>query len=97
MAKQFINDKGFLIIKLNKEEANFIGFGFSGDCLCMSCNNVIKDNMYYIAVLNDCMCKDCLDKFLKEYTRHQEDIPYEKRNFNFYTKKLNINIRLDIK
>lgn len=92
MAKQYQNEKGFLIIEMNKEEAASINFGIygTGECICMGCNEIIQDNIYYIAVLNDCMCKECCDNFIKHRKRYPEDISYELCKYNEYALLLNI-------
>ena len=61
MAKIVNNDKGFKVISLSIEDAASLGFGpyGLGACVCMHCNNIIKGDIYYIAVLNDVMDKEC--------------------------------------
>lgn len=82
MAKQYQNDKGFLIIEMLPYEAELIGFGLREGCVCMHCNNIIKNNIYYIACLNDVMDKECLDEWYENAIRYKEDIPYEQRHFD---------------
>lgn len=91
MAKKFKNEKGFLIIEMDKDEAKSIGFGLSEGCVCMHCNSIIKDKIYYIAALNDVMDKECLDAWLAWATRYEEDIPYEQKYYDIYSKPLNVN------
>lgn len=83
MAKIVNNDKGFKVISLSTREAQVLGFGIegSGACICMHCNNIIKGDIYYIAVLNDTMDKECYDEWYKGAKRYTEDIPVEDRNF----------------
>lgn len=83
MAKQVESEKGFLVIEMTDKEAKEIGFGISKGCLCMHCNNIIKNKMYYIAVLNDVMCKECYDEFIKTAHYYPEDSMIEKRNFDY--------------
>lgn len=101
MAKIVNNDKGFKVISLSEEEAVSIGFGiwYRNDedtddlhtCICMNCNKgCLSGDIYYIAVLNDTMCKDCYEKWLKSATRYTEDIPVEDRNFNYYKEALGL-------
>ena len=82
MAKQYQNEKGFLIIEMNPTEAKQIGFGLPQGCVCMHCNNIIKDKIYYIAALNDVMDKECLDDWYEDAIHYKEDIPYEKKHYN---------------
>lgn len=91
MARKFENKNGFLIIEMSPSEARSIGFGISEGCVCMNCNNIIKDKIYYIAALNDVMDKECLDEWLAWATRYEEDIPYEQKYYNIYSKSFNIN------
>ena len=92
MAKIVNNDKGFKVISLSTEDAASLGFGLygSGACVCMHCNNIIKGDIYYIAVLNDVMDKECYDEWYKGATRYTEDIPIENRNFNHYKEALGL-------
>lgn len=92
MAKIVNNDKGFKVISLSIEDAASLGFGpyGLGACVCMHCNNIIKGDIYYIAVLNDVMDKECYDRWYKGATRYTEDIPIEDRNFNHYKEALGL-------
>lgn len=92
MAKIVNNDKGFKVISLSTKDAASLGFGLycSGACVCMHCNNIIKEDIYYIAVLNDTMCKDCYEGWLKDAKRYSEDIPIEDRNFNYCKEALGL-------
>lgn len=92
MAKIVNNDKGFKVISLSIEDAASLGFGpyGLGACVCMHCNNIIKGDIYYIAVLNDVMDKECYDGWYKGATRYTEDIPIENRNFNHYKEALGL-------
>lgn len=92
MAKIVNNDKGFKVISLSTREAQALGFGVygSGACLCMHCNHLIRGDIYYIAVLDDTMDKECYDKWYKSAERYTEDIPIEDRNFNYYKEALGL-------
>lgn len=96
MAKIIPNDRGFKVICLSDTDAISLHFGFWSrnedeyKCICMNCNKECKSgDIYYIAVLNDIMCKDCFDKWLKSAKRYKEDIPIEEKNFKFYWEWLN--------
>ena len=91
MAKDYKNDKDFKIIELNYYEAiNILNFGINYDnehiIVCDNCNSEIKstDKLYYVAVLNRALCKDCLDDFIDNYNKHKEDESYENRHYNYY-------------
>lgn len=98
MAQIYENDKNFLIIEMSYEEAcSPCNFGFEQEnnknfIVCDSCNNLINEenNIYYVAVLNRALCKECCDDFIKGCDKYPEDEDYEKRNFNYYAKKFNI-------
>lgn len=92
MAKIVENDKGFKVINLSREDAASLGFGVynSGVCLCTNCNKPCTEDIHYIAALNDTMCKDCYEEWVKGAKRYSEDIPIEERNFNYYKKDLNL-------
>ena len=89
MAKQVNNSKGFLVIEMSNEEARKLGFGIYEGCICMHCNNIIEEPIYYIAVLNDTMDKHCYEKWLKHAKNYPEDRIIEERNFNYYFNQLN--------
>ena len=85
MAKRINCKKGFKVISLTPKEAETIGFGFEEGCLCMECNNIIKDNVYYIAVLNDVMDEECFNNWLETAIHYSEDARIEDSNFlNIY-------------
>ena len=91
MAKIVDNNKGFKVICINNYEAANLGFGIvPGNCICMNCNNLIQNEIYYIAVLNDVMCKQCYEKWYKRATYYKEDTQYENKYFNYYSKKLGL-------
>lgn len=95
MAKAIKEEKGFLSIKMNNKEAKSLGFGTPEGCICAECNGIIGidtigDSMYYVAVLNDVMCPYCYKQFIESSHYYPEDSAIEKRNFDFYAKKLSI-------
>ena len=103
MAEIVKNNKNFLIIKLNDEEANKLNFGiFKNDndniFLCGSCNVICNDyNMYYIAAINEILCEDCMEDFIKNMNHYIDDISlkYEIKHFNHYVNILNLNINAE--
>lgn len=88
MADYLKTDKGFLVIKMSQEEAEALNFGISEGCLCMHCNNIIKEPIYYVAVLNDTMCEECYNKWYETATYYPEDSYIENKNFNYYRNAL---------
>ena len=93
MATIVNNDKGFKVISLSTEDTASLGFGLcgSGACVCMHCNKkCLSGDIYYVAVLNDTMCKDCYEEWLKDAIRYVSDIPIEERRFNYYKEALGL-------
>lgn len=93
MAKKYENDKGFLIIEMSYKEAKDIcNFGYGREIVCDNCNSLFNenDNIYYFAVLNRAMCKECIDDIVKNQHRYKQDIVYEVRHYNCYAKVLNL-------
>ena len=91
MAKIVDNNKGFKVICMNNEEAIDIRFGIvPGACICTSCNNPIWGEIYYIAALNDVMCKSCYEKWYANATHYGDDAEYENRYFDYYSKLLGL-------
>ena len=103
MAEIIKNDKNFLIIKLNDEEANKLHFGiFNNDnpnnniIICGSCNVICNDsNMYYIASINEILCEACMEDFVKNMNHYIDNnsLKYEIKHFNHYANILNIDTR----
>lgn len=98
MAKKYDNDKGFLVIEMSYNEAKDIcNFGcVTGETeriiVCDNCNDKFdsNDKIYYFACLNRAFCKECTDDIIANQERYKEDIPYEKRHYNYYAEKLNL-------
>ena len=76
MAKIYKNDKNFLIIQMNGEEASNLGFGIEitgclNSIVCGSCNSSIEDkDIYYIAGINEVMCKACAYDYIKNMSHY---------------------------
>lgn len=85
MAQDYINKKGFRVLKLNREETQHLGFGDEdGDCICMMCNELCGDDIYYVPVLsNETLCPQCLKNWLVNAIRFKEDIPIEEKRYNY--------------
>lgn len=101
MAKVYKNDKNFLVIQMNGEEASGIDFGYHipgqlNEILCASCNKEIQqEEIFYVACINDVMCQDCVEDAVKNMTHYTDapDLQYEIRHFNVIAEKLNINLK----
>lgn len=86
MAKLYPNDKGFLVVVMNHEEALDCHLGVIEDGRHIVIDNntgeLITDAIYYVCVLNMCFSKSSFIRWLAYTTkRHNKDILYEKRNF----------------
>ena len=81
MAERIKCEKGFLVITFTPEEAKTIGFGIEEGCLCMECNNIIKNTIYYVAVLNDVMDEECFNNWLETAIHYSSDARIEDSNF----------------
>lgn len=90
MARVVNNDKGFKVIALLPVEAKSLGWGCDEGLICMRCNDIIKKEAYYVAVLNDVMDKECYEKWLKHAKHYSDDKPFEDRNFNYYKGELGL-------
>ena len=103
MAEIVKNDKNFLIIKMNYEEASKCNFGMlpglkDNIIICGSCNVVCDESeLYYIAGINEVFCKDCMEDFVKNMNHYIDDISlkYEIKHFNHYSNILNLNIKAE--
>ena len=98
MAKLYKNDKNFLIIEITTKEANNLNFGIqlvgiNNVCLCSVCNNECVGHMYYVPGINELVCKDCIDDFIKNMNHYtdKDSLSYEVKHFNFVSNKLGMN------
>ncbi|NJB38131.1 demethylase [Croceivirga sp. JEA036] len=85
MANIHTNDKGFLIIKMTREE--FLSIG--GLSRCDGCNTPMNEG-YYIAVLNYAYCEKDFHSWYQRAERFPEDASFERRNFNGMCQIMNI-------
>lgn len=101
MAEIVENKKGFRVIKMSTEEAiHKCNFGFYNVSInvtllvCDYCNKIInKDKeVYYIAVLNRLLCKECYEEWYTHATRYEEDAEYEERCFRKYANALGLKL-----
>lgn len=98
MAEIIKNDKNFLIIKINDKEANKLNFGIFRETddniyVCGSCNVICNDdNMYYIASINEILCENCMNDFVKNMSHYTDEnsLKYEVKHFNHCANILDI-------
>ena len=97
MAKIIENRQKHLVIQISKKEA--VGLGYEtvaidkGYLICAVCGQVIDlDDIYYVASINDILCKECLEEFLEkaEYKTDRLSILKEREYYNSMMKKLNV-------
>ena len=101
MAEVVTNNKNFLIIKLNDEEANKLNFGiFKTDddnlFLCGSCNVICNENnVYYVAAINEILCEACMTDFVKNMNHYTDanSLRYEIKHFNYCANILNLDVK----
>ena len=98
MAKLYKNDKNFLIIQMTGAEASSLGFGMEvtgclNSIVCGTCNSSIEHrNIYYLAGINEVLCEECLNDYLKNMSHYIDDdsLKYEINHFNIIAQKLGI-------
>ena len=92
MAKVVDNYKGFKVLEITRQEMmdKFTRYGCLG--ICDMCNRPTSVG-YYVAVINQWICKDCYDYFIKSINRHEEDMEIESRNFYRYCSLFNVEIK----
>lgn len=95
MAKVYENNKKFLIIQMNAQEATELNFGIqvpgiNNICLCGTCNNECVGDRYYIAGINELVCEDCIEDFVRNMNHYtdEDSLFYEVNHFNFVANKL---------
>ena len=86
MAKQFQNDKRFLIIELSWKEYVAITDTF-GQCDC--CGEYDSEMIfYYVAVVDVFFCKKCFDAYYSDAKHYEVDLQKERDNWNKTVAKL---------
>lgn len=87
--KEIVSPTGYKVIKLTRLEAAAIEFGNT----CDHCNNIINDDMYYIAAINQLVCHNCYKNKISKYPRYIkykniETIRFENDNYDMVLKQL---------
>lgn len=75
---EIVRNETYVVIKLLPIEVNHLGWGN----LCSNCDKEITSPIYYIPVLNDLMCKECMEKWYKNTPYFPEDKEYETQFIN---------------
>lgn len=89
MARKINNGKeNFCIIKLNREEAEHLEFGIGeGKCICSGCNLDCGEEIYYLPILDDTFCNDCIIRYINRGPC-KEDKKFEQRMYNYFKEAL---------
>lgn len=60
--------------------------------MCDNCGDKITyhNKVYYVAVLNRLLCKDCCEHFVKNFKHYKEDKSYEVAHYNYYANKVGL-------
>lgn len=89
-AKVIKNEKGFKVIEISGDLLvdKLAKFGSVG--VCDGCMSWHKGIGYYVAVLNQWLCKKCYDEWISRATWYKEDERIELKNFNFYCKLFDV-------
>lgn len=89
MAKVVDNYKGFKVLEITRQEMmdKLTRYGCLG--ICDMCNRPISVG-YYVAVINQWMCEDCYNDFIKSIDRYEEDMKIENKNFNRFCNLFNV-------
>jgi len=86
MANLWKNEKQFKIIEMTWKEYVAVTDTWG---LCDICgNNSAEENVYFIALLNQTYCKNCLEAYLKDAKRTKSDFQKEQLNFITIRNKL---------
>lgn len=89
MAKVVDNYKKFKVLEITRQEMmdKLTRYGCLG--ICDMCNRPISVG-YYVAVINQWMCKDCYNDSIKSIDRYEEDMKIENKNFNRFCNLFNV-------
>lgn len=92
MAKVVDNYKGLKVLEITRQEMmdKLTRYGCLG--ICDMCSRPTSVG-YCVAVINQWMCKDCYDDFIKPFNRYDEDIEIENRNFDRYCSLFDVEIK----
>lgn len=91
MAKVVDNYKGFKVLEITRQEMmdKLTRYGCLG--ICDMCHRPTSVG-YYVAVINQWMCKGCYNDFIKSIDRYEEDMKIENKNFNRFCNLFNVKI-----
>lgn len=69
---------------------SMIDVGTGERIICDFCNGEVKpeDTCYYVAVLNQILCKDCFERWHAGAKFYSEDVPIERKNYDYTASRL---------
>ena len=70
---KIVKNEKYVVIELLPQELQHLQWGN----VCCQCNGTIGEPVYYIPVLHDLMCKECMEKWYDESPYYPEDEPYQ--------------------
>lgn len=81
----------FKVLEITRQEMmdKLTRYGCLG--ICDMCNRPTSVG-YYVAVINQWMCEDCYNDFIKSVDRYEEDMRIENRNFDRFCNLFNVEI-----
>jgi hypothetical protein len=89
MATLVENSKNFKVLKMSYSECRSLNWGIPNGIICASCNGIInKDEIHYVCVLHDTLCKSCYKEWLKGAKNYPEDREYEDKIYDNVTEEL---------
>ena len=83
MMQEVDNSKGFKVLRVSRKRMlDRLGkYGCLG--ICDFCADS-SEYGYYVAVLNQWICQECYDEWLRSAINYQEDRKIEQRNYETY-------------
>ena len=85
--KDIVTEKGFLVMEVSREEL-ISALGELTMGVCDFCTDSPEVG-YYVAVINQWLCKDCYEEWYERAEHYPEDIKFEERNYKYYKRLFN--------
>lgn len=70
---KIVKNEKYVVIELLPQEVQHLQWG----SICCQCNGAIEEPVYYIPVLHDLMCKECMEKWYDKSPYYPEDEAYQ--------------------
>lgn len=92
MAKIIENNKQFKVLSLSVEDLDTLKWGVLEDgvrgAVCAFCNDLVTEDIHYLAVINDTMCPKCFQSWVRTAVNYPSDRKIEEKNFNNTVRRL---------